>query len=190
VISVPSGNFGNICAGLLAFRSGLPVQHFVAGCNANDIVPQYILSGKYEPRKAVHTISNAMDVGDPSNFVRILELFDHQYQPLTKVLSSYSFTDEQTRQTMRTVFKNTGYILDPHGAVGYLALAQYLEDHPQAKGIFLETAHPVKFYDVVEESIGKKLDLPASVQQLSGKKKQSIRMKPEAAMLKSFLMQD
>ena len=91
---------------------------------------------------------------------------------------------------MRTVFKNTGYILDPHGAVGYLALAQYLEDHPQAKGIFLETAHPVKFYDVVEESIGKKLDLPASVQQLSGKKKQSIRMKPEAAMLKSFLMQD
>jgi threonine synthase len=189
VISVPSGNFGNICAGLLAFRSGLPVQHFVAGCNANDIVPQYILSGKYEPRKAVHTISNAMDVGDPSNFVRILELFDHQYQPLTKVLSSYSFTDEQTRQTMRTVFKNTGYILDPHGAVGYLALAQYLEDHPQAKGIFLETAHPVKFYDVVEESIGKKLDLPASVQQLSGKKKQSIRMKPEAAMLKSFLMQ-
>ena len=189
VISVPSGNFGNICAGLLAFRSGLPVQHFVAGCNANDIVPQYILSGKYEPRKAVHTISNAMDVGDPSNFVRILELFDHQYQPLTKVLSSYSFTDEQTRQTMRTVFKNTGYILDPHGAVGYLALAQYLEDHPQAKGIFLETAHPVKFYDVVEESIGKKLDLPASVQQLSGKKKQSIRMKPEAEMLKSFLMQ-
>jgi threonine synthase len=190
VISVPSGNFGNICAGLLAFRSGLPVQHFVAGCNANDIVPQYMLSGKYQPRKAVHTISNAMDVGDPSNFVRILELFDHQYQPLTEVLSSYSFTDEQTRQTMRTVFNNTGYILDPHGAVGYLALEQYLEDHPDAKGIFLETAHPVKFYDVVEESIGKKLELPASVQQLSGKEKQSIRMKPEAASLKSFLLQD
>jgi threonine synthase len=190
VISVPSGNFGNICAGLLAFRSGLPVQHFVAGCNANDIVPQYILSGKYQPRKAVHTISNAMDVGDPSNFVRILELFDHQYRPLTEVLSSYSFSDDQTRQTMRTVFNNTGYILDPHGAVGYLALAQYLEDNPEAKGIFLETAHPVKFYDVVEESIGKKLELPASVQQLSGKKKQSIQMKPEAASLKSFLMQD
>jgi threonine synthase len=190
VISVPSGNFGNICAGLLAFRSGLPVQHFVAGCNANDIVPQYILSGKYQPRKAVHTISNAMDVGDPSNFVRILELFDHQYRPLTEVLSSYSFSDDQTRQTMRTVFNNTGYILDPHGAVGYLALAQYLEDNPEAKGIFLETAHPVKFYDVVEESIGKKLELPASVQQLSGKKKQSIQMKPEATSLKSFLMQD
>ena len=120
VISVPSGNFGNICAGLLAHFSGLPVKHFIAACNANDVVPEFLQTGNYQPKKAVATLSNAMDVGDPSNFVRILELFDHQFSDLKNVLSSYSISDEETKETMKEVYQKENYLLDPHGLLAIL----------------------------------------------------------------------
>ncbi len=187
VISVPSGNFGNICAGILAHVSGLPVQHFIAACNANDVVTSYMRTQQYQPKKAIATISNAMDVGDPSNFVRILEIFQNEFVDLQKVLSSYSFTDDETRAAIQSVYKQYNYLLDPHGAVGFLALNAYLEKHPMQKGIVLETAHPVKFYDVVEPVINEKVPVPAAVQQQVNAEKKSIKMKAETALLKDFL---
>jgi len=188
VISVPSGNFGNICAGLLAHRSGLPVKHFIAACNANDVVPAYLQTGTYTTRPAVPTLSNAMDVGDPSNFVRILEIFNREFTSLKKVLTSYSISDEETKATIRNVYDRYHYLPDPHGAVGFLALEQYLEKHPGDKGIFLETAHPVKFYDAVEAETGRKVPLPDSVSHLLGKEKHSIKISPEFSQLKDYLM--
>ena len=188
VICVPSGNFGNICAGMLAHRSGLPVQHFIAACNANDIVPEYMVSGNYQSKKAIATLSNAMDVGDPSNFTRILELFDHQFGELKNNLSSYSITDDETRETISEVNKRFNYLLDPHGAVGYRALSQYLETHPAEKGIFLETAHPVKFYDVVEPVINAKVPLPEGMREIMKKSKVSTRMAVDYEELRSYLL--
>lgn len=188
VISVPSGNFGNICAGILAHVSGLPVQHFIAACNANDVVPQFLQDGSYTPKKAVATISNAMDVGNPSNFIRILELFDHRIIDLRKVLSSQSISDTDTRATLLNVYQRYGYLLDPHGAVGYLALQQYLSQHPGNKGVVLETAHPVKFYDVVEPVIGQPVPIPETVQQQLKLEKHSVRMAAETALLKDYLL--
>lgn len=188
VISVPSGNFGNICAGLLAHRSGLPVKHFIAACNANDVVPSYLQTGTYTTRPAVPTLSNAMDVGDPSNFVRILEIFNREFTSLKKVLTSYSISDEETKETIRKVYDRYHYLPDPHGAVGFLALERYLQEHPGDKGIFLETAHPVKFYDAVEAETGEKIPLPDSVGQLLHRKKQSIRIAPEFSQLKDYLI--
>ena len=188
VISVPSGNFGNICAGLLAHHSGLPVKHFIAACNANNIIPSYLQTGRYQPKQAVPTLSNAMDVGDPSNFVRILELFDKQFHSLKKELSGYSISDEETRDTIKEVYSAYHYLTDPHGAVGYLALKKYLEGFADQKGIFLETAHPVKFYDVVEPVIGEKIPVPASVQTLLNKEKQSVRMGTKYEEFKEYLM--
>jgi threonine synthase len=188
VFSVPSGNFGNICAGLLAYHSGLPAAHFIAACNANDVVTRYLQSGNYEPRDSSPTLSNAMDVGNPSNFVRILEMFNNQFHSLKNLLSSYSISDEATSETIREVWHSCGYLLDPHGSVGYLCLEKYLNEHNWQKGIFLETAHPVKFYDVVEPVIGKKVPLPASVKSLLDKKKQSVPMEPSYDELKSYLL--
>jgi threonine synthase len=188
VICVPSGNFGNICAGLLAFRTGLPARHFVAACNENDVVTEYLHSGNYEPKKAVPTISNAMDVGNPSNFVRILELFNEEFRSIKNVMSSYSFSDEETRKIIKSVLHDKNYLLDPHGAVGYGALKKYLDKHPGQKGIFLETAHPVKFYDVVEPVIGQKVPVPQSVLELLSLKKNSIRMTSDFESLKDFLL--
>jgi threonine synthase len=189
VIAVPSGNFGNICAGLMAFRSGLPIQHFIAACNANDVVPKYLATGDYHPEAARHTLSNAMDVGDPSNFSRILELFGHELGTLKKTLSGSSISDEATRKAIADVYERKGYLLDPHGAVGYLALQQYLRNHPEEKGFFLETAHPVKFYDVVEPVIHQKIKLPTSVQELLGKKKKAEVIKADSQALKEYLME-
>ncbi len=188
VISVPSGNFGNICAGILAHVSGLPVQHFIAACNANDVVPVFMQTEKYEPKKAVATISNAMDVGNPSNFIRILELFGHRFIDLQKVLSSCSITDQETKATLKSVYQNNHYLLDPHGAVGYLALEQYLQLHPSQKGMILETAHPVKFYDVVEPVIGETVPVPASIEQQLTAEKKSTRIEANAEVLKAFLL--
>lgn len=198
VISVPSGNFGNICAGLLAHRSGLPARHFIAACNANDIVPSYIQTGDYRPKPALPTLSNAMDVGNPSNFVRILELFHQQLpdaahpQPvnpdLLQILSSTSISDAETINTVRDLYSNHGYLPDPHGAVGYLALVNYLAAHPNEKGIFLETAHPVKFYDTIEPVIGCNIPLPPSVAALLDRDKQRRHMAPAYADLKAFLL--
>ena len=188
VIAVPSGNFGNICAGILAHVSGLPVKHFIAACNANDVVPAFMETEKYEPKKAVATISNAMDVGNPSNFIRILEIFHHQFANLQNVLSSCSITDTATKDTMQKVYQEEGYLLDPHGAVGYLALQQYLQKHPAEKGIVLETAHPVKFYDVVEPVIGEAVTIPASVQNQLLLEKKSTKIIARADLLKAFLL--
>jgi threonine synthase len=154
VIAVPSGNFGNLAAGMLAHRSGLPVQHFIAACNANDVVPRYFTTGAYEPHAAIATISNAMDVGNPSNFVRILEMYKDNLPALAQLLSAHSVSDEITKATLKSLYETHRYLCDPHGAVAYTCLHQYLRAHPQAQGYFLETAHPVKFYDVVEGVIG------------------------------------
>lgn len=189
VIAVPSGNFGNICAGMLAMQSGLPVQHFIAACNSNDIVSDYLFTGKLTPRPAVPTLSNAMDVGNPSNFVRILEIFSHSFPALRSKLSAATVSDQETIDTIRRVFETTGYLPDPHGAVGYLALERYLQTRPGQKGIFLETAHPVKFPETVEQSTGKAVAIPAAVQSLMQLEKQAVRIKPEFDQLKDFLLQ-
>ena len=189
VICVPSGNFGNICAGLLAHRSGLPVSHFVAACNVNDVVTQYLHTGQYQAQKAVPTLSNAMDVGNPSNFVRILELFNHEFGNLTNVLSSYSISDEETRTTIKEVYDRYRYLADPHGAVGYLGLQRYLDSHPGQKGMFLETAHPVKFYDVVEPVIGAPVPLPEAVQAIVHKVKQSRIIESDYEALRAYLQE-
>lgn len=189
VFCVPSGNFGNICAGMLAHISGLPATHFIAACNANDVVPRYLQSGTYDVRKAVPTLSNAMDVGDPSNFIRVLQLFGNDFINLKKMLSGYTITDAETRDTIRQVWEKTGYLTDPHGAVGYISLQRYLEQHPHQKGIFLETAHPVKFYDVIEPVTGEKVPVPASVENLVHLPKQSTYIAPDYPALKEHLLQ-
>ncbi|HJV20465.1 MAG TPA: threonine synthase [Sediminibacterium sp.] len=188
VIAVPSGNFGNICAGLLAYTSGLPVAHFIAACNVNDAVPDYLRTGHYQPKEAVATISNAMDVGSPSNFIRVLELFQKNHAAITRMVSGYTVTDEVTKATIQQVYESFHYILDPHGAVAYHALEQYLQHHREQKGIILETAHPVKFPETVEAAIGKTLEMPAAAQSLLGKQKHSIQLQADFEHLKSYLM--
>jgi threonine synthase len=189
VVCVPSGNFGNICAGLLANASGLPIKHFIAATNANDVVPQYFSTQNYQPKKAVATISNAMDVGDPSNFVRIMELFQQQFGNLTAKVSSCSVTDEVTKETLLSVYQKHNYLCDPHGAVAYRALEDYLQINPNNEGIFLETAHPVKFYDVVEPVIGQTVEVPDSIKEQLTKEKKSTTIGVGVEELKSFLMQ-
>ena len=190
VISVPSGNFGNICAGILAKQSGLPVHHFIAACNVNDSVTKYLQTEIFQAQAAKPTLSNAMDVGNPSNFVRILEIFHHQFPDLAKNLSSYSIRDEETMATIREVYEQTNYLLDPHGAVGYLALQKFLQTHPGRKGIFLETAHPVKFPDAVESVTGKKIEMPSSISSIMKLEKKSTVIKPRFGSLKQFLLSD
>ena len=187
VFSVPSGNFGNICAGLLAREMGLPIERFVAATNANKVVTEYLQTEDYVPKPSVQTLSNAMDVGNPSNFVRILELFKNEFQGLKKVLSSYSFSDEETKAAIKRVYKEEGYTMDPHGAVGYLGLKSFLEENPHYNGVFLETAHPVKFLETVEEATGEKLQLPSSVQDLLSLEKRSIPIQ-NYEQLKDFLL--
>lgn len=187
-ISVPSGNFGNICAGLLASRTGLPVRQFIAACNANDVVTRYLQTGKYDPRKAVPTLSNAMDVGDPSNFVRILELFDRQFPSIRNILASDSFSDAETRGIISRVYTRYGYLLDPHGAVGYGALKNFLDVHPGERGLFLETAHPVKFFEAVEAITGHPVPLPAAVEQLRHRDKKQVAISADFRKLREFLL--
>lgn len=185
VFSVPSGNFGNICAGLMARRIGLPVKQFIASTNSNDTVPNYMKSGDYIPKPSKATISNAMDVGNPSNFIRIQELFDNDLSMIKEAFSSYSFTDEKTKESMKAIYENSGYITDPHGAVGYLGLLEYgLSDTDF--GVFLETAHPVKFLDVVEDTLPVKVEIPAQIQTVMHRKKTSLKIR-NYDELKSFL---
>lgn len=188
VVCVPSGNFGNICAGILAKQSGLPIDHFIAACNANDVVTEYLQTSKFQPQKAKPTLSNAMDVGNPSNFIRILEIFHHQFPDLKNNLSSYSISDDETIATIKRVFDQYNYILDPHGSVGYLALEKYLEAYPDKKGIFLETAHPVKFPDAVESAIGNKIEIPSSISSIMKSEKTSIKLTTSYQLFKNFLL--
>jgi len=188
VISVPSGNFGNICAGILAKQSGLPVRHFIAACNVNDTVKKYLQTEIFQTQTAVPTLSNAMDVGNPSNFIRILEIFHHQFPDLAKNLSSYSISDEETMAIIKEVYERSNYLLDPHGAVGYLSLKRFLEKHPQRKGIFLETAHPVKFPDAVEKATATKIKMPSSLSSIMKAEKMSIKMTASYELFKNFLL--
>ncbi len=187
VISVPSGNFGNLASGMLAHISGLPVNKFIAACNANDVVPRFLQTADYRPRQSVVTLSNAMDVGAPSNFVRILEIFDSKFIDLKQTLEAVSISDKTTAATMRSVYQDAGYVLDPHGAVGYRALADHLAANPGSKGFFLETAHPVKF-DSVGEIIGTQVEVPAAIRDLLSKEKRSTEMEVNYDALRAVLV--
>ncbi len=188
VICVPSGNFGNICAGILAHVSGLPVKHFIAACNANDVVPNFMNTQVYEPKAAVATISNAMDVGNPSNFIRILELFHQQFSALKNVFSSVSISDSITAKTIKDVYQQFHYTLDPHGAVAYYALDEYLQKNSSDKGMILETAHPIKFPDTVEQATGVAPEYPEQVQHLLSLNKESVVMNASFEDLKEWLL--
>lgn len=176
-IAVPSGNFGNICAGLMAKKIGLPVGHFIAATNVNDTVPRYMNTREYQPSATKETLSNAMDVSNPSNFVRILELFENSFGSLSSELSSYSFNDIQTLKAVNTLYNEHNYLADPHGAVGYLGLKQYMARNMGYTGVFLETAHPVKFPESIEKELGIQIPIPESLQPLLQKEKSSIRIK-------------
>ncbi|WP_103068324.1 threonine synthase [Aquimarina sediminis] len=186
VFSVPSGNFGNICAGIVAHKLGLPVKHFVASTNINDTVVRYLQTSKYDPKPSKATISNAMDVGNPSNFIRIQQLFNNNFEALKSKFTAYSFTDEQTKKAMELIHDQSGYVSDPHGAVGYLGLKeQKLENNDY--GIFLETAHPVKFLDIVEDTLDTTVKIPSQIQRVMDREKRSIKIK-NYENLKEFLL--
>lgn len=187
VFSVPSGNFGNICAGMMAQQLGLPIKHFVASNNENNVVTRYLISQLYEPKPSVQTISNAMDVGAPSNFIRIEEIYKNRFETLKTNLSSYSFSDNDTKAAMLEIYDNYNYVADPHGAVGYLGCKTYLKDNPNAHCVFLETAHPTKFLDVVEEVIKEEQSLPKQIQSVMGKDKVS-KVISSYEDLKAFLL--
>lgn len=187
VFSVPSGNFGNICAGMLAQKLGFPFAHFIASNNANNVVERYFKTNTYSPLPSIQTISNAMDVGNPSNFVRIQKLHDNNFEALKNNLTAYSFSDEQTKEALSAIYKGSGYIADPHGAVGYLGCKSYREKNPAAQTIFLETAHPTKFLDVVEAVIPEKIALPPQIQAVIEKEKSAIFVE-DYSQFKTFLL--
>lgn len=173
VFSVPSGNFGNICAGAIAMKLGLPIDQFVASTNSNDTIPRYLNTKNYNPKKTIPTISNAMDVSNPSNFIRIEEIFQ-DFNELKNCFSSYSFNDDKTLKAVKSVYKNSNYILDPHGAVGYLGLKKFLTNNSDFIGIFLETAHPIKFSNHIENELDLKLKIPQSISKIISRKKRYI----------------
>jgi threonine synthase len=175
--SVPSGNFGNVCAGMMAQQLGLPIKHFVASNNENNVVTEYLKTEHYDPKPSVQTISNAMDVGNPSNFVRIQEIYKNDFNLLQNNLSSFSFSDAETKKAMLEIYNDYGYVADPHGAVGYLGAKAFLKTNPESHCVFLETAHPTKFLDVVEAVIETKVELPEQIQSVMNKEKSSIRVK-------------
>lgn len=185
--SVPSGNYGNLCGGLLAKKMGIPIAGFVVASNANDIVPTYLETQKFEPKASIQTISNAMDVGNPSNFSRLLDVYDHDYQKIIHDIKGISFTDDVTRKLIAEVYEQHNYLMCPHTAIGYGGLKHFLS--PGDTGITLSTAHPCKFQDVVEPLISKKIDIPLRLQKIVEKKKVAIQMSTKFADFKSFLMQ-
>ncbi|MBP4137954.1 threonine synthase [Flavobacterium geliluteum] len=186
VFSCPSGNFGNICAGIMAKKLGLPIEHFVASTNVNDTVPRFLASGEYDPKPSKATISNAMDVGNPSNFVRIQELYNNDLAAFEKDFSSYSFTDDKTLEALKQIYNTSGYIAEPHGSVGYLGLKKQLQKHDNAIGVFLETAHPIKFLDVVEPALGITLTIPTQIESVINEEKVSVKIS-NYEDLKAFL---
>lgn len=188
IICVPSGNFGNLTAGLIAGKMGLPAKHYVIATNVNDVVPEYLETGKFRPRPSISTIANAMDVGNPSNFARILDLYEHSHTAISEAMSAYSYTDDQLRETIGDVYQRTGYLLDPHGAAGYRALKQYLPVNTRLQGVFLETAHPGKFNKTVEEVIHAPVEIPERLRQASSKKKSSIKLSTEFSEFREFLL--
>jgi threonine synthase len=186
VFCVPSGNFGNITAGFFGKKMGLPVSRFIAANNRNDIFMQYLLTGKYNPRPSTATLANAMDVGDPSNFVRVLDLYEYSHEAITKDIAGCSFNDDEIRETVKETYKSTDYLLDPHGAVGYRALQEFLK--PEEVGVFLETAHPAKFLETVENIIGEKVEIPQKLQEFMKGEKKSVELSKEFKDFKTFLL--
>ncbi|MGD9931919.1 MAG: threonine synthase [Mangrovibacterium sp.] len=187
VFSVPSGNFGNLTAGLFAKKMGLPVKRFIAANNENDIVYNYLQTGKYEPRASVATIANAMDVGDPSNFARILDLYDHSYERIKADIKGFRYSDDEIREVVKSVYQQVGYLTDPHGATGYKALTEDLQEGEI--GVFLETAHPAKFTDTVEKIIGAgNVPLPEKLAEFMKGEKLSVPLSKEFKDFKAFLL--
>ena len=189
VFSIPSGNFGNLTGGLLAMKMGLPVSKFVASTNINDVVPEYLVSKQFKPRASEQTISNAMDVGNPSNFARILDLFQNDFNSIKNLISGYAFTDEETRAAMRQVFGTNGYVMDPHGAVAYLGLKQYIkESGADVLGVFAETAHPAKFRDVVQETLSSPVTIPEKLLKFMALSKKVTAMPASYDAFRNILM--
>jgi threonine synthase len=189
VFSVPSGNFGNICGGLIAKKMGLPIKMFVASTNVNDIMPKYINTGIFEAKPSIATISNAMDVGNPSNYPRVIELYGKDINALRKDIIGKSYTDDETSAAVKEVYSSTGYIMDPHGAVGYLGLKEYLKESGKDEtGIFLATAHPAKFIEVVNDIIEKDVEIPARLMEVMHKNKESIIIENDFSKLKAYLL--
>ena len=186
VVCVPSGNFGNICAGLFAHEMGLPVKRFIAANNANDVFYNYLQTGNYEPKPTIQTLANAMDVGDPSNFARIYDLYGKNHDNITRLISGATYSDEQIKETMRKCYAETGYVLDPHGACGYRALEEQLKDGET--GVFCETAHPAKFKEKVDAILGIDTPIPERLANFMKGKKQSVEMPKDFAAFKHFLM--
>jgi len=186
VVCVPSGNFGNICAGIFAHEMGLPIKRFIAANNANDIFYKYLQNGKYEPKPSKQTLANAMDVGDPSNFARIYDLFGGCHEKITSLISGATYTDDMIKATMQTCHKETGYVLDPHGACGYRALKEGLKNGET--GVFLETAHPAKFKEKVDDILHIDIKIPSRLAEFMKGKKQSIGMNNSFAEFKEFLL--
>lgn len=187
VFCVPSGNFGNLTAGLISAKMGLPVKHFITATNINDIVPNYLKNGKFEPRPSLSTLANAMDVGDPSNFSRMLEIFGHSHEEMQSAISGYAYDDDEIRTGIRTCLSETGYLLDPHGSTGYLASRAYLKEHPGDQVVFLETAHPAKFRETVEGTIGMRIQVPERLEKFLSRKKKSVTMGKDYRELKEYL---
>lgn len=188
VFVVPSGNFGNLTAGLLAKKMGLPIQHFVAATNLNKIVPEYLESGEYQPRPSVRTLSNAMDVGNPSNFARMLDLYGSTWNTMKSDISGYAFDDSTTEKAIQETLKKHQYLLDPHGAVGYLAAQTYLKEHPEQYAVVLETAHPAKFLEDMERIVGDKIEIPERLATLSDKVKVAVPMSTHFQDFKNWLI--
>lgn len=189
MFSVPSGNFGNLTAGLFAKKMGLPIHHFVASTNANDIVPNYLETGIYTAKSSVQTISNAMDVGNPSNFERMKNLFDNDVSEFKREIDSYSFSDEETKNAMRKVRNDFGYTLDPHGAVAYLGFQKYLEkNNEELIGVLLETAHPAKFVEVVENVLKETIEIPEKLAAFGRKDKLATLLPNDLSKIKEAIM--
>ncbi|HZK04145.1 MAG TPA: threonine synthase [Bacteroidaceae bacterium] len=186
IICVPSGNFGNITAGLFAWKMGLPIKRFIAANNSNDIFFKYLQTGVYNPKPSVQTLANAMDVGDPSNFARILDLYDYSHEKIVKDISGAAYSDSQITQTLREVYNDTGYLLDPHGACGFRALKEQLK--PLENGLFLETAHPAKFKDKVDSIIGESIEIPTKLREFMKNQKHSIPLSRDYTDFRNLLM--
>lgn len=198
IFCVPSGNFGNLTAGLMAKKMGLPIHHFIAATNINDVVPEYLGSGNFHPRPSIRTLSNAMDVGNPSNFARMLDLYHidseqkanncSTWNNMSKNISGYGFNDAQTKAAIMEVFQKYQYTIDPHGAVGYLGAKSYHTKHPNTRVIISETAHPSKFKDDVEEILGQQIEIPKRLAELATKKKRAIKMANDFLAFKEWLV--
>lgn len=191
VFTVPSGNFGNIGAGLLAYKMGLPVSHFVAGTNVNDTVPRFLNSGAYEPKASIQTLANAMDVGNPSNWVRIQDLFENNFEELKGMVSSYTYTDEETKVGMDELFNKYKYVACPHTAIAYLASEAYRNEHPgEYASVFLSTAHPCKFPKAIDSDVYKQVKLPVGAENLHGKPKLAEDLEVDYAAFKDYLIRN